>query len=334
MITGSYPPNDICGVGDYTACFMSMTESNEWSLYYSNKWGLNELINKIKVINSYKSKYIIMQYPTQGYGWSILPQLLAIYYSFFTRKKFITVLHEFSQRTFKAKLATIPFLFSNRIIFTNKFEKDFANKILPCRKEMYHIVKIFSNISSPSVINKYSNRDYDICYFGHIRPLKGLEDFVEVISNLNEKKILIVGQVLNEYKDYAKDIENKCMNNNVTIFYNKSIEEVSELLNNSKIVFLPFPDGVSERRGTLLASLSNGAAVFTYSGKYVTEGLLNTCFITKIEDAQNDILRFLETMNDEEYDNVQKKNKKYLETEIPHSWEDIVRMYENIINSI
>ena len=36
---------------------------------------------------------------------------------------------------------------------------------------------------------------------------------------------------------------------------------VSDLLSNIKIVYLPFPDGISSRRGTLLASIQNGCTV-------------------------------------------------------------------------
>lgn len=334
MITGSYPPNDVCGVGDYTACFMAETNKQEWALYYSNDWSLKTLKNKIKEINSYNSKFIIMQYPTQGYGWSIVPQFIALYYSLFTKKKFITVLHEFSQRTTKAKIATIPFLLSDNIIFTNTFEKNFAEKILPFRKNKYNIIKIFSNISSPKKINSLSERDYDICYFGHIRPLKGLEDFIEVVSKFKNKKILIIGQVLNEYKEYANKMEKECINGNISFMYNKRIEEVSNLLNKTKIAFLPFPDGVSERRGTMLAALSNGTVVVTYKGKFSTDGLIKTCFITNKENAFKDISNLLEGLNDSKFANIQEMNKEYLNKEIPHSWKDIVNMYDTTINSI
>lgn len=47
MITGSFPP-DICGVGDYTSCFMSSHDTGieNWSLYYSKEWSLKLLKKK------------------------------------------------------------------------------------------------------------------------------------------------------------------------------------------------------------------------------------------------------------------------------------------------
>ena len=57
MITGSFPP-DICGVGDYTSCFMSSHDTGieNWSLYYSKEWSLKLLKKKISVLNSYNTE--------------------------------------------------------------------------------------------------------------------------------------------------------------------------------------------------------------------------------------------------------------------------------------
>ena len=69
MITGSFPP-DICGVGDYTSCFMSSHDTGieNWSLYYSKEWSLKLLKKKISVLNSYNTESIFLQYSTEGYG--------------------------------------------------------------------------------------------------------------------------------------------------------------------------------------------------------------------------------------------------------------------------
>lgn len=122
LITGSYPP-DICGVGDYVYNVFNNADHSKWKLYYSKSWDISTFISKIREINNSGCKCIYMQYPTHGYGWSIVPQLLCLYFSLFTKKKFIVILHEFSQRKLKAKIATALFMFADRIIFTNKFSR-------------------------------------------------------------------------------------------------------------------------------------------------------------------------------------------------------------------
>lgn len=86
---------------------------------------------KISVLNSYNTESIFLQYPTQGYGWSLLPQIICIYYSIFTNKKFVVILHEFSQRSLKAKLATLFLFFANEIIFTTDFERNYSKSYSP-----------------------------------------------------------------------------------------------------------------------------------------------------------------------------------------------------------
>ena len=93
MITGSYPP-DICGVGDYTACFLKVADRDKWSLYNSSVWKISTFFQKKSDISKFQFSHIVIQYPTLGYGWNLLPQLLCIYYSLFTDKKVVVVLHE------------------------------------------------------------------------------------------------------------------------------------------------------------------------------------------------------------------------------------------------
>ena len=94
MITGSFPP-DICGVGDYTSCFMSSHDTGieNWSLYYSKEWSLKLLKKKISVLNSYNTYfYSILLKDTAGVYYhrlyafiilySLIKSLLLFYMSF------------------------------------------------------------------------------------------------------------------------------------------------------------------------------------------------------------------------------------------------------------
>lgn len=332
LITGAYPP-DICGVGDYVYNLLSSGNTSQWDLYYSKNWSIRLLRKKISEINNFDREYIYMQYPTLGYKWSILPQLLCIYYSIFTYKKFIVVLHEFSQRTLKAKLATLCFFFANGIIFTNEFEKKYALKIFPFKRKHFYVVKIFSNIKSVPHLNTWSNRKYDLVYFGHIRPNKGMEDFFNVVSKVQSQrslKVAIIGQILPEFINYLKILQEQTINVSIDFYFNENVHIVSKLLNNAKVAFLPFPDGVSERRGSFLAAITNGILVLTYSGKYVTLALKKICSFTTFDCASTDLLKILDNMTSEIYAVMQDEQKKYLLAEFPSSWDDIANSY-NVI---
>lgn len=210
MITGSFTP-DICGVGDYTCMFMRVADES-WKLFYHKDWHLKSIWTIFKDIHTSGCDNIFLQYPTQGYGWSLLPQLLCIYFSLFTRKRFLSVIHEFSQRSFKAKLATALLLFSNKLIFTNEFEKKYAVDKFHVREKKCSVVRILSNIEKPDHLLSWGERHYDICYFGHLRPNKGLEDFFNTVRSVNRNnkyRVLIIGQQLPVFKEYFEDLKKK-----------------------------------------------------------------------------------------------------------------------------
>ena len=333
MITGSYPP-DVCGVGDYSACFMRETDCEKWNLYHSSNWKVNCIITKIREINSYGCKYIVMQYPTQGYGWSLLPQLICLYYSWFTRKRFTVVLHEFSQRTFKAKIASLFLLFANKVIFTSEYEKLAANRIVCGLAKNAAVIRILSNITAELPLHPMHERDIDVAYFGHLRPQKGLEDFIQIINTIHTSRskirVCIIGQRLVEYETYLHTLLNNCKHN-VELHFNCSNLEAAQLLNKTKIVFLPFIDGLSERRGSFLAAISNGTLVVSYTGRFTTKELKNIFISTSYPHAVETILSILDTMDDDTFEFYQKKSQLYLHNNLPSCWKSIVSMYEEFI---
>lgn len=335
IITGSYPP-DVCGVGDYVKNLTNNSLSDNFSLYYNNDWNIRNLFRIIKEINALKHYFLNLQYPTQGYGWSLIPLFLTIYYSFFTSKKLILTVHELSQRTFKSRIITILMIFfSSKIIFTNEFEKKYALKIIPFIKNKVHVIKICSNIASAKVLKKYSERTYDLIYFGHIRPNKGIEEFIECANSISRNskfKIAIVGQILPIFEKYYEQLKSKNKYLNIEFIINNDENRVIDILNSSKIVYLPFPDGISERRGSFLASIANGALVLTTNGKFTTKELENTCYFTTISKASEAVVRILTVFNDEEFSIIQDNNKNFLLTAIPDSWESVAKSYLKLID--
>lgn len=334
MITGSFPPQ-ICGVGDYVGQFMQAADKSKWELFHSSNWRISTLFAKIKHINHSKCETIVMQYPTQGYGWSIVPHLICFYFSLFSKKKFVVVLHEFSQLSFKARWASSILLLANKIIFTNEFEKQYGHRhfLVPLKK--CFVIKIISNIPVASEIKTWRQRHIDIAYFGHFRPRKGLEDFFEITSDIYNRRhninICIIGQLLPEYKTYFDFLCHKYPNIRFEKHLNLSNCEVAEILNDTKIVFLPFPDGLSERRGSFLASISNGAIVVSYEGIFTTKQLKKIALFTTLAEAPQYILNILDSTTDKSYERIQLEYDNYLKNNIPKSWNSIVELYESII---
>ncbi|GAT62306.1 glycosyltransferase [Paludibacter jiangxiensis] len=331
VITGSYPP-DVCGVGDYIAN-LTNSMSHQFEIFYSANWSLISTIKKIKEINRYKLDRLNIQYPTQGYKWSFVPLILAIYYHVFTTKTIILTLHEFSQRTWRAKLYSLFLIaFSSNIVVTNQYEKEYILKILPAKISKIVIIKIHSNIKASSFLRMYSDRSIHLTYFGQIRPNKGIEQFLECVKDLKwmDMNITITGQIVPEYVEYFKKIEQLAHRYQINLYTNQPEKEVIEILNSTKIVYLPFPDGASERRGSLLAALANGTCVISTSGLFVTNELYHTCIIIEPHQAHSIISSALNSFNNDSFLRIQNKNKAFLQHEMPSNWEEIALAYTKI----
>ena len=333
FISGSYPP-DICGVGDYTAKLIQsdISHKHNWGIYYKSDWSYKNIAKYIKDINKSKPTHLILQYPTQGYGWSLVPHFMCIYFSLFSKIRFISVIHEFSNATFKNRLAEmILILFSNVIIVTNDFENKSIRKCIPCKKNI-KTIHICSNITASSTIKDYNERIYDFIYFGHIRPNKGIEDFINLLKNeyqyFKSKKIAIIGQIPIGFEAFFYKIKKELENYTVDFILNKPETEIAQLLNSAKFAYLPFPDGVSERRGSFLACIFNGVNVITTEGKYTTDELRNCVFIPQ---GHQDIVKYMSSMTHEKYIQVQERLLYYTLNVIPTTWNDVAKKYLEIL---
>lgn len=266
FITGSYPP-DPCGVGDYTYRLVSELKKDkeiEVEIFKLGNFSFKELLSIIKYLRANKKNIKIMQYPTLGYGWSVLPQILSIC---FYKNMYIN-LHEFSQRKLKAKLATLLFFYSKSyIIFTTEDEYQEGIRYKQSLKNNSFIVRIGSNIDFLNNVKKIN----DLIYFGIIMPDKGIEDFIEVVKEIRKTnkndKILLIGRKQQQNRVYFEKIFNQCKQYDIELLVDYSDKKVAEILAASKVSFLPFPDGVTFRRGSLLACLGNKVNVISYINK-------------------------------------------------------------------
>ncbi|WP_291581584.1 glycosyltransferase family 1 protein [Bacteroides sp.] len=337
FITGSYPP-EVCGVGDYLHKIMcsNIALDNNWLLFYKRVWGIRYLFKYFREIRSISVGDICLQYPTQGYGWSIVPHLLCLLCRIFLNRKFVVCLHEFSNSSLKSKIASCVFLlFASAVIFTTDYEKEYALKFFPFKRKKYFVIKICSNILSSSKVKPYRERNIDLLYFGHIRPLKGIEEFFDIIRLFrlehSSLRVLLMGQVPSEYNNYYSEVRSICEKLEIELILNKPEEEVASLLNNTKFALLPFPDGISERRGSFLACISNGVNVITKRGKYSTAEIDKVVYYY---DRTSDSAKSVKEIMDfslEEYANKQKQGLRYISESIPKSWDNVSLNYLQVI---
>lgn len=332
IVTSVYPPQK-CGVADYVYKMMHSSEGKCLELFYSPDWSFQSLFYKIKLINRSKAEVINLQYPSAVSGYSIVPHLICIFFSLFSRRIFSVTIHEYSQMGWKGRLSNILFLiFANKLIFTNQFELDYAMRIYPFIKNKCEIIKIYTNIKAAQNLLPISERKYDVGYFGLIRDNKGLEEFIDVIRELkrynSELIVYAMGQTQPQQGIVQQnEILNKLAEIGVKLFLNKDEDEVANTLANTKIAYLPFPDGVSERRGSFLAVVQNKCVIITTKGPFTVASHDKICIYTNKENAKDTILKTLE-MDSIYFENKQHLIDDFIKNDMPKSWDDIILEYK------
>lgn len=274
MITGSYPP-DICGVGDNTSKLVTALQKQGICVEVITKfnWNLSQVYNILKYVKSIEPDIIHIQYPTVGYGFSLVPQLLSM-----LMKPVIVTIHEASQVHVLRRISLYPFTFGARhLIFTNEFEMNFVKKMAPWINQKANVIHIGSAIS----IGGSQDRDLnEIVYFGLIRPQKGLEKVLSLAELIKEKglnlSIRIIGTVDSRESEYFQNIYSQSKSLPIKWNLGLSDNDVADLLSRSKLAYVPYPDGASERRSSLLALLANGVVTITTKGRFTPVKLNET----------------------------------------------------------
>lgn len=336
ILTGTYPPEK-CGVGDYSYQLLHTTvaKENKWQVYHARKNSIGKFFATIKEINAMGDDSINLQYPSMGFLNSLMPHLFCLYFRIFSKKKISVTVHEYTQLGWKGKFCTYIFLiFAHKLIFTNEFERHAAIRSWYKTAPKSTVIKIYSNIIAQDNLKKIENRQYDIGYFGYIRPEKGLEDYITVIANMKKKntqlKTYILGQTQPVYKQYYEDVLKQATAVGIDIILNKDDEFVSNVLAETKIAYLPFPDGVSERRGSFLACVKNKMLVVTTEGLFTTNAHRNLLDIATKDNAENVIQRLL-SLSTYEWAEKQQQIEKFIDSEMPASWDEVAQQYHTYL---
>jgi glycosyltransferase involved in cell wall biosynthesis len=329
MITGSCPP-DACGVGDYTfRLVQALSESGaDIEIITKQSWKLTNIRKLAREVSTVSPDLIHIQYPTVGYGSKLGPQMLSLLVP-----RCVITLHEVSQANPLRRLSLYPYsLRADRIVFTNSFEKEYATKYAPWIARRSSVIPIGSAIRS---CNSNLVKDLDeIVHFGLIRPQKGIEEVLSLARlikiNSLSLKIRMIGIVEPRFQQYLQKLQN--ISTDLPVIWNLGLpeEEVSVLLSRSKVAYMPFPDGVSERRSSLLALLSNNVVTVTTFGSFAPSEMNG---VVKYAATPVDALTTIKDClsNTEKNSEVINKMKKYIQR---RQWSEIASMHVMLYRSL
>lgn len=335
MVSGSFPP-DVCGVGDYTGRLMQAAPAN-WMTFVQRDWSMSALPSILRRLLGLRPADVVIQYPTQGYGWSVVPHLVAIAGAVSRRYRTIFALHEFSSLSKKAQLAlAVVSHVAALFIFTTEAERDRARRHpLFSRRVPTAIVGIISNIPLSETSPAFSTRAIDVAYFGHIRPNKGLETFLDVIEALRadrpDTRIAIMGEVPAGYEAFGDMVADRFAAIGGDLILGLDDQAAARMLRDIRVLYLPFPDGVSARRGTALAGMGNGAVIATSIGTATSPALRSA--VIPCDGTPSDVGVLIEVlaMSDGEAATIGAEGLRYIATTLPCDWSHVAALYEHAL---
>jgi len=257
IVSGSVPPES-CGVGDYSTRLYSLLRERGVDAHLIAL----RRANLLQTLKLSRKAIVHIQYPSVGYRWSLLPQLLCL----LARRSVVTI-HEFSQVHFLRKMAELPLLiFARRVIVTTEYERNILDRLTHRKVE---VVPVVSAVPLENTASDTQTRD-GVVFFGLMRPHKGVEEFLALARKLRAHApsfpIRAYSSIPAGNESYASRV--LCQGRELGIDWqiNRPLSEVSTGLLSSKYAYLHFPDGVSDRRSSFVAAVTHGLVVLTSKG--------------------------------------------------------------------
>jgi glycosyltransferase involved in cell wall biosynthesis len=327
LITGSYPP-DVCGTSDYTARLGESLEQAgiQVSIFYRKHWSIARLSAMLSELDQMRADLVHMQYPTTGYGWKLGPQAIA------TLRPLVVTLHEASQSHPLRQLSLAPFLLRARhIIFTNQYEQTHIASLAPWIRSRSSVIPIGSNLP---LVQVQAKRTETVTCFSIVRPQKGLEDVVEMARLLHQRgssvRVRVIGALMPRWVDYFQKL--KASSSGLPIDWDIGLDDraLSVALAETSIGYLPFPDGASERRSSLIAMLANKACVLTTHGAH-TPDAMRSCVVEVASPAEA-VTQALALMADPA--SAAQLGQRAGEYATQFSWNAISRAHLNVYNQL
>ncbi|MBW6526752.1 hypothetical protein KZ813_07875 [Sphingomonas sp. RHCKR7] len=304
-----------------------------WHILVERDWSAAAAPGILRRLFALKPADVVVQYPTQGYGWSIIPHFVAIAFTLARRGTVTFALHEFSSLSRKSQAAlALASHVVGRVIFTTEAERDRARRHpLFSGSVPTSVVGIISNIPFGSASSSVERRPIDLAYFGHIRPNKGLEVFLDVMQALRARaptaSLAMIGEIPAGYEAFGAMVTRRCNEIGCAMMLGRDDEAAARLLRQVRLLYLPFPDGVSARRGSVLAALGNDALVATRIGDATPHALRPAVIACDGTLADVDVLLGALAMTDERAAEINAAGRRYIAATLPRDWAHVVALY-------
>jgi glycosyltransferase involved in cell wall biosynthesis len=237
-----------------------------------NDWSAASVFEFARQLRKESYDVVHLQYPSVGYRGSLFPHFLGLMK---VADVSVVTVHEYSALPLAQRMSTQLFRgTAARVIFCSRYEQALYDRQLSTLGAPQLVVPIGSNVPEAAFSG---SRDKTIVYFGQIRPRKGIEQYIDLARrSLNSERQFdfhIMGSAPAAHQEYLANLQQSAPGA-IKWSFDLEFEKVAETLASSFATYLPFPDGVSERRGSMLAALTNGLPVVSTIGEATPSEML------------------------------------------------------------
>jgi polysaccharide biosynthesis protein PslF len=302
LVSGSWPPIK-CGVGDFThRLAVELARQGEQVSTITDQlardggspgidlqpvvrhWGPSALPSLLSAINQSAPDVVNLHYPTLHYSRLSLIDLLPTAVRCFLKTPVVTTIHEYT--TFRSLgRARVEWLArtSTALIVPDQANRRQLQAALPGRAERIHYIPLGPaiDVQLPGDFSREAWRRAHaippdvlvIVFFGFISPSKGVETllpaFAQLPESVNARLYLVADREPSapQYADYhhlvAEEFNTLAQRYPVEWTGYLPSQSVSTYLAAADLAVLPFVDGASMRRTTLLAAIAHGLPVLS-----------------------------------------------------------------------
>lgn len=260
------------------------------------KWNILGMLAIVSLAKKHNFNIVHLQFPSTRYQRTFSLCLLPLFLRMFVRGIRVGVtFHEFSVSYPINRLRQfILALFSHRVIITDEDGFNQFCGLLPWGKKKLAVIPIGSSIDvfdydtreRVDFLKKLglSEKTVIVSFFGVVHSNKGVECLLKaasrVISDGFPLHLVFISQLDSRGNAYHSRVEELIdfLGIKKSVFWTGYVapEDASRLLSFSDICALPFTDGVTLRRSTLMAALTHRKAVVsTRSGRYIPRELVD-----------------------------------------------------------
>ena len=279
------PSSPYCGVKDYALSLAGAMRARGVlaEVDAPRLWNTRAIAAFAAHLRARRFDVVHLQYPSLGHRGSLYPHALGWTP---TGAATVVTLHEYSALPATQRASVHAFrLTARRLIFTTDFEQGVYDRRLGGLGAARAVVPIASSIPTH---DGDPPRGMDVLYFGQIRPQKGIEQFLSLADLSRARgrtfRFAVIGSVPARQRHYYATLRARA-GHAVGWHLDLPPSDVAERMARSLATYLPFPDGATFRRSSLIAAFANGLPVISPIGLATPRDLTDLVLVAEDVDG-------------------------------------------------